>query len=469
MPGDKSISHRAALIAALASGGRSLIRNFSNSADCASTLDCLRQLGVSIRRDGNSVTIEGASHDGTLPTLCAPSSPLDCGNSGSTMRMLAGVLAGQSFACTLTGDESLRTRPMRRIIEPLELMGARCEAHDGGRAPLRIEGRAPLEAIRYEMPVASAQVKSAILLAALGARGRTEILERRGATRDHTERMLRWFGVNVETTRERPSSQPEMPDDLANASDLTNAAAQSFDVASDRDAAARDGDAATLVSIEGLQSYAARDVDVPGDISSAAFLIAAAALLPDSQLEIEGVGLNPTRAQILRTLGALGADLETSGVQERCREDVGTLSVRGVRSFAPRDARSDANILRGAQVAQLIDELPVLAVVGSQVEGGLEIREASELRFKESDRIRTTVENLRAMGAEVVELPDGLIVRGPVRLRGARLDAHGDHRIAMAFTVAALVAEGASEIAGAECVAVSFPEFFSLLESVTER
>jgi 3-phosphoshikimate 1-carboxyvinyltransferase len=468
MPGDKSISHRAALVAALASGGRSLIRNFSTSADCASTLSCLRQLGVNIRRDADdNVEIEGASLTLTQDALRAPSSPLDCGNSGSTMRMLAGVLAGQPFVSTLTGDESLRARPMRRIIEPLERMGARFASHEG-RAPLRIEGRAPLEAIRYEMPVASAQVKSAILLAALGARGRTEIIERHGATRDHTERMLRWFGVNVETTSERLNSQHEMSDNL------TNDAAQSFDVEHDADASRVaaspfDTDAASLVSVEGMQSYAARDVDVPGDISSAAFLIAAAALLPGSQLEIEGVGLNPTRAQILRTLGALGADVETSGVQERCHEAVGTLHVRGGRKLAPPDARSGAHVLSGAQIAQLIDELPVLAVVGSQVAGGLEIREAAELRFKESDRIRTTVENLRAMGAEVEELPDGLVVRGPVRLRGARLDAHGDHRIAMAFAVAALVAEGASEIAGAECVAVSFPEFFSLLESVTER
>lgn len=435
LPGDKSISHRAALIAALADG-RTRIGNFATSADCASTLACLAQLGIDVRRDGGDVYITGAdSRSGRHALLRASAAPLDCGNSGSTMRLLAGVLAGHPFASTLTGDASLRTRPMRRIIEPLALMGARLSA-DEGHAPLSIEGRRPLAAISYEMPVASAQVKSAILLAGLFAGGRTEVVEKLSQTRDHTERMLRWFGVEVETRNEtRDDESPRW-----------------------------------VVSVEAPPSFAARDIDVPGDISSAAFLIAAAALLPGSEIEIDGVGINPTRAEILRTMRSLGADVNAGDVREQCNEAVGQIRVRGADGLAPVEGNASGNILRGAEVAGLIDELPVLAVVGTQVAGGLEIRDAAELRVKESDRIRSTVENLRAMGAEVEEFDDGLRVAGRQRLRGARLDSHGDHRIAMAFTVAALVAEGESEISGAEeCVRISFPEFFTLLESVTER
>lgn len=450
LPGDKSISHRAAIIAALASGGRTRIDNFATSADCASTLACLAQLGVGVSREGNVVLIEGSGGmagggaRSSFERLRAPARPLDCGNSGSTMRMLAGALAGQDFASTLTGDDSLRTRPMRRIIEPLSQMGARISSDDGGRAPLRIEGRRPLQSIRYEMPVASAQVKSAVLLAGLHATGRTSVVERFAATRDHTERMLRWFGVTVEI-------EPENGD----GGDKRDEPDGKFDTVQT---------GARVISVEGGATFEARDFRVPGDISSAAFLLAAATLLPGSELEIEGVGLNPTRAQIVETMRELGASIDVADTREECNEEVGNLYVRG-GALAP----ACGNRLSGSVIAELIDELPVLAVVGSQVEGGLEIREASELRVKESDRIAATVKNLRAMGAEVEEFADGLAVKGATRLRGARLDAHGDHRIAMAFSVAALVAEGASEIVGAECVAVSFPEFFRLLESVIER
>ncbi|HYO63854.1 MAG TPA: 3-phosphoshikimate 1-carboxyvinyltransferase [Pyrinomonadaceae bacterium] len=451
LPGDKSVSHRAAILAALARGGRSRLSNFATSADCASTLRCLRQLGVSVERDGADVFVGGANVFGLLD---APADALDCGNSGSTMRMLAGLLAGQPFASVLTGDDSLRSRPMRRVVEPLELMGARLGTDERGRAPLRIEGRRPLAALRYAMPVASAQVKSAVLLAGLFAEGRTEVVERGVVTRDHTERMLRWFGVPVEA----------------------------HDGGYETDGAA--GETAHVVSVEGGAEFGARDVEVPGDVSSAAFLVAAAALLPGSELEIGGVGLNPTRTEFLTTMRRLGARVERRDVRERSNEPGGDLYVSADGpGLAPRaDGReeppspdeagsptSPPNVLRGAAVARLIDELPVLAVVGTQVEGGLVIREAAELRVKESDRISATVENLRAMGAEVEEYEDGFAVGGPARLRGARLDGRGDHRIAMAFTVAALAAEGESEIVGAECVAVSFPEFFTLLESVTER
>ncbi|HEV2705730.1 MAG TPA: 3-phosphoshikimate 1-carboxyvinyltransferase [Pyrinomonadaceae bacterium] len=442
LPGDKSVSHRAALVAALARG-RSVIENYSTSEDCAATLRCLAQLGARIERTANTVVVEGVgagegddrAGDGA-PLLHEPSSALDCGNSGTTMRLLAGVLAAHPFASTLTGDASLRTRPMRRIIAPLELMGARVRSVDG-RAPLHIEGRRPLAAVRYELPVASAQVKSCVLLAGLCAQGRTTVVETEARTRDHTERVLRHFGVPLEI-REDAASRRE-------------------------------------ISVEGLRgSFAARDFKVPGDISSAAFLFAAAMLLPGSDLRVEGVGLNPTRTAYLERLRALGG-LRLENVREECAETVGDVRVRGVAGRrGGKDDEGQAErasfVVRGAEVAELIDELPLLAVVGSQLACGAEIRGAGELRVKESDRISATVENLRAMGAEVTEYEDGLRVVGGARLRGARLDARGDHRIAMAFSVAALVAEGETEIIDAEeCVGVSFPEFFKLLDALVER
>ena len=431
VPGDKSVSHRAAMLASLAAG-RTRVENFSSSADCSSTLEVLRGLGVKIERDGSVVVVEGAGADDGRQRFHPPSLDLDCGNSGTTMRLMAGVLAAQPFASVLTGDESLSGRPMRRVMEPLGLMGARLSALDG-HAPLRVEGRRPLRAIRYEMPVASAQVKSCVLLAGLGAEGRTEVVEPGAQTRDHTERMLRWFGVEVGTQ-----------------------------------AVSDDEGGRVVVSVEGGSRLKARDLTVPGDISSAAFPVAAAALLPGSELELEGVGLNPTRAGILDALRRLGCALSVEDERESSNEPTGLIRVRGVGGLAP--LAPGANVIRGASVAQLIDELPVLAVVGSGVEGGLEIRDARELRVKESDRIAATVANLRAMGAEVEEFEDGLRVEGPVRLRGARLQSYGDHRIAMAFAVAGLAAEGQTEIEGAEeCVAISFPEFFPLLESLTER
>jgi 3-phosphoshikimate 1-carboxyvinyltransferase len=358
----------------------------------------------------------------------APNERLDCGNSGSTMRMLAGVLAGQNFSSTLIGDGSLRSRPMERIIEPLEMMGAHIESQ-GGKPPLRIEGTRPLKAISYKLPVPSAQVKSCVLLAGIQADGRTVVIETLGATRDHTERMLAWFGVPVERV-------------------VT-------------------ADAAAAIGIHGPISFAAREVNIPGDISSAAFLIAAAALLPGSELEIEGVGLNPTRTQFLSTLRSVGLDVRITEIHEKCNEPVGNIRVAG-GSF-PELERVKSNSVRGGLIPQLIDELPLLAVVGTQISGGIEIRDAAELRFKETDRIAATVKNLRMMGVGVEEFEDGLAVAGPASLSGAELDSFGDHRIAMAFTIAAFLADGASEIAGAECVEISFPEFFELLESLVQR
>ena len=415
LPGDKSISHRAALIAALASGS-SEISNFSTARDCASTVACLRALGVSIEQTGQKLIVAGTRK------LIAPDRPLDCGNSGSTLRILTGVLAGHDLTAELIGDESLSSRPMQRIIEPLELMGARIES-TGGRAPLKVHGSDQLTPITYKLPVASAQVKSAILFAGLNATGRTTVIET-SPSRDHTERLFNGFGLAVKTDQ-----------------DLS-------------------------VSIEGPARLSGGAITIPGDVSSAAYFVAAAMLLPGSELTIEHVGLNPTRAAFLDVLRSWGAEISVSDVASDRNEPFGTIHVRGGIN---RNAREQERTLSGSMIPALIDELPLLAVVGSQIDGGIQIRDARELRLKESDRLATTAKNLRAMGAAVEELEDGLIVSGPTRLRGTLVDSHFDHRIAMAFSVAALIGEGETQIAGSQCVAISFPEFFSLLDSLAVR
>jgi len=425
MPGDKSISHRAAMMAALAQGTSS-IRNFSTSADCAATLACLNALGVLIEKENEDLLITGVGING----LRDPKAPLDCGNSGTTMRLLAGILAAQNFTSTLTGDDSLRSRPMQRIIEPLQMMGANISTRDG-RAPLLIQGHRNLNPISYELLVASAQVKSCILLAGLSAKGRTEVIENQ-TTRDHTERMLSSFGAQIETGK------------------------------------AAHKENARFAAVNGPARLSARNVVIPGDVSSAAYFIAAAALLPGSSLEVSDVGVNPTRVLFLDQLRTMGLDVEITGTHDDNHEPVGSIRVRGSRKQLSPESDSRMTI-RGLAVPQLIDELPLLAVVGSQIEGGIEIRDAAELRVKESDRIATTALNLRAMGADVKEFDDGFRVAGPVALRGAKVDPHGDHRIAMAFAVAALLAEGETEISDEECVGVSFPGFFELLETVVKR
>lgn len=412
LPGDKSISHRAAIITALASGV-SHISNFSTAVDCSSTLNCLRQLGIEITRSGNDLTIRGGTG------LTQSSTALDCGNSGTTIRILAGVLASQPFTSELMGDKSLSSRPMRRIIEPLELMGAKISSTDG-KPPLTVYGSPELKPIIYKLPVASAQVKSAILFAALGTSGRTQVKEST-LSRDHTERLFNGFGVKVTTDH-----------------DLT-------------------------VTLDGPAKLVSDSMTIPGDISSAAYFIAAAMLLPGSELTIEGVGLNPTRAEFLSVLSSWGASISTQDIHNEHNEPVGTILVRGHMNSGsiPDTARR----IDHRRIPSLIDELPLLAVVGSQVSGGIEIRDAKELRNKESDRLLATATNLRKMGCEVEELEDGLVIGGPTRLKGAVLDSFGDHRIAMAFSVAALLADGETEIVGSECVDISFPEFFKLLDS----
>src|SRR6185369_13763356 len=415
LPGDKSISHRAALIAALASGS-SEIANFSTARDCASTVACLRALGVSIEQSSQKLIVAGTRK------LVAPDRPLDCGNSGSTLRILTGVLAGQDLTAELVGDESLSSRPMRRVIEPLELMGAKIESTDG-KAPLKVRGSANLTPITYKLPVASAQVKSAILFAGLNATGRTTVIET-SPSRDHTERLFNGFGIPVTINADHS------------------------------------------VTLWTAGRFIGGSMTIPGDISSAAYFVAAAMLLPDSQLTIEGVGLNPTRAAFLSVLTSWGADISTVDMQTARNEPYGTINVRGgLNGTATESDRT----LSGSMIPSLIDELPLLAVVGSQIEGGIQIRDAAELRHKESDRLAATAANLRAMGADVEEFDDGLAVSGPTRLHGALIDSHDDHRIAMAFSVAAMIAEGETEISGSECVAISFPEFFTLLESVAQR
>jgi 3-phosphoshikimate 1-carboxyvinyltransferase len=409
LPGDKSISHRYAMLAALADGSTRL-RNFSTGADCASTLSCLRGLGVAVSNAKDEIVIEGLRG-----RLRAPSANLDCGNSGSTMRMLSGILAGQPFASELVGDQSLSRRPMRRIIEPLTRMGASIASQDG-HAPLRVQG-GNLRAIDYRPEVSSAQVKTSLLFAGLFAEGETSV-EEPIRTRDHGELALRAFGAELQRSRNR-------------------------------------------ISIRGGQELKAIEAVVPGDISSAAFFLCAAAMFPESNLVIDSLSLNPTRAVLLDVLTSLGAKIRVISVEEKHGELIGSVVVNaGILKGAK---------ISGAQAAALIDEIPVLAAVAPYTRDGIEVRDARELRVKESDRIAAVAKNLRAMGAEVTEHEDGLSVPGGQTLHGAEIDSEHDHRIAMAFTVAALRAEGETIIHGADAAQISFPEFYDMLEGVVER
>ncbi len=410
LPGDKSISHRYAMLGAIAQGATKL-RNFSTGADCASTLGCLKTLGVEWEQSDGTLVIQGRG-----PKLRPPSSALDCGNSGSTMRMLGGIVAGQEFASELVGDQSLSARPMARIITPLVAMGARITARDGGHPPLRVAGGG-LQAIDYRMPVASAQVKTSLLFAGLFAAGETRV-EERVRTRDHGELALRAFGAEV--GRER-----------------------------------------NAVRIAGGQKLRAIEATIPGDPSSAAFFLCAAALFPDSKLMIGELLMNPTRARLLDLLISMGLGISITQLEEEHGELRGTVQVEG-RSL-------EGATVEGADTAALIDEIPVLAAIAPYTRGGIEIRDARELRVKESDRIRAVARNLEAMGAQVEERDDGLKIPGGQKLRGAEIDSFGDHRIAMAFAVAGLRAEGETTIRHADRAVISFPTFFDTLESLLER
>jgi 3-phosphoshikimate 1-carboxyvinyltransferase len=408
VPGDKSIAHRALILAALAQG-ESWIHGLPEGEDVLATVGCLRALGANLQRSGRTARIRGAG----LRSFATPHGHLDCANSGTTMRLLLGVLTGSAVSATLDGDASLRRRPMARVIEPLRSMGAKIESPEG-RAPLAVTGTS-LQGRRHTLPVASAQVKSALLLAGLSASGPTTIVEPT-PTRDHTERLLRAMGTDVSATVEgiviRPSHQPLRPLELS----------------------------------------------IPGDFSSAAFWLAAAALRPDWSVIIGDIGLNPTRTAFLALLRSMGAEVKVE-------EPTADIEPRGQVTVTGHGLR--AVVLGAADVAAAIDEIPALMVLATQAEGTTTIDGAGELRVKESDRIATMADGLRRMGAVVEERPDGVSIKGPTPLNGTAVESHGDHRVAMALAVAALVASGPTTIEGADCAAVSYPNFFAQLQDLT--
>lgn len=413
LPGDKSISHRSAMFAAIGNG-QSIIRNYSSARDCQSTLDCLGAMGVNVVREKEQIIIDGVG----LAGLRKPSGLLDVGNSGSTIRMLSGILAGQDFTSEITGDESIQRRPMKRIIDPLVLMGASIEARDGSFAPMRITG-GNLRAIEYTPPMASAQVKSCVLLAGLFAEGKTSVIEKT-PTRNHTEVMMRETGAAIEIERLEQGEK---------------------------------------ISVTGQRPLRALgDYTVAGDLSSAAFFIVAALISSDAEIRLRHIGVNPSRIALIKVLKQMGGLIEIENQRLAHGEPVADILAQS------SELKGDLE-LSGAIIANLIDEIPVLAVAATQLDGTLTIRDARELRVKESDRIRAIVDNLRQMGVEVEEFDDGLRIKGKQQLRSAIVDSYGDHRIAMSFAVAGLVAEGSTEITGADAASVSLPEFYSLLVS----
>jgi len=420
VPGDKSISHRALMLGAIARG-ETVIHGLASGEDVRSTMRCLRQLGVLIQENGNALRVQGG--------LKKAATMLDAGNSGTTMRLLSGILAAQPFRTAITGDASLQRRPMRRIIEPLTQMGATISSHEKGYAPLIIHG-GKLRGIHYQLPVASAQVKSCVLLAGLHAAGET-VVEEKIPTRDHSERLLRMMGADVSVS-----------------SNQYSVISSQYSVISNQ---------CSVISIRAGELRGCV-IEIPGDFSSAAFFIAAALLLPDSELMIENVGVNPTRTAFLEVLREMGAKIEITNLRHEAYEPIADLLVR-------HQALRGAKVF-GNRIPLLIDEIPILAVLATQAEGETHIRDAGELRVKESDRIAALVHNLRAMGAAVEELSDGLVITGPTKLRGAEIDSFGDHRIAMAFAIAGLLADSPTTICAAECADISFPGFFEALQCV---
>ena len=410
VPGDKSISHRSVMFGALADG-LTEIHGFLQGADCLSTISCFSKMGISIENQGETVLVHGRGLHG----LTAPDSVLDCGNSGTTTRLISGILSAQKFDTTLTGDASIQKRPMKRIIDPLSQMGAKIESVNGnGCAPLHITG-SPLHSIHYNSPVASAQVKSAILLAGLYADGETRVTEPY-VSRNHSELMLSHFGADVHTED-------------------------------------------TTAVIRPVKELYGQKIEVPGDISSAAFFLAAGLLIPNSEILIRNVGINPTRDGILRICKDMGADItllneKTSG------EPTADLLVRS--------SRLHGTVIGGSVIPTLIDELPMIAAMACFAEGETIIKDASELKVKESNRIAVMVENLSAMGADVEETEDGMIIRGGKSLHGAVIDSHLDHRIAMTFAITGCMAEGETEILGAECVNISYPGFYDDLKRLSK-
>lgn len=412
VPGDKSISHRGVMFGSIAEGTTE-IRGYLQGADCLSTISCFRKMGVDIENNGDTVSVHGRG----LRGLACPDSDLDCGNSGTTMRLICGILAAQDFAVTLTGDASIRKRPMGRVIEPLALMGAQIQSRGGnGRAPLTIRGRA-LHGIHYTSKVASAQVKSAILLAGLYADGQTRVTEPY-VSRDHSEIMLTHFGAHV----------------------------------------CREGTTAIISPARELYGTL---VKVPGDISSAAYFLCAGLIVPNSQILIKNVGVNPTRAGILKVIEAMGGQITLLNERTDCGEPAADILVCS--------SSLHGTVIEGALIPTLIDELPMIAAMACFAEGTTVIRDAAELRVKESDRIEVMVQNLSAMGADVEATDDGMVIRGGRPLHGAVIDSCQDHRVAMTFAVAGLCADGETKIPGAECASISYPGFYKDVETLVDR
>lgn len=402
IPGDKSISHRSIILSSIAEG-ETEIYNFLDSEDTKATIDCFRKMGISIDKDGEKLVVKGKGLKGLAPPDCI----LDCKNSGTTMRLISGVLVGQNFSTILTGDNSLNNRPMSRIINPLKRMGGNIEGLDNEYPPLKIRPISNLNEIYYKMPVASAQVKSAILLASLYAEGET-IIEEKGPSRDHTERMLNYFGARINKNN-------------------------------------------NLISLKGGSRLEGRKIFIPGDFSSASFFIVAALILEGSEIVIKDVGLNETRVGLLHVLKEMGGNIEIDNVKKFNNELVGDIYVKY--------SKLKSTNIYGNKIATFIDEIPILVVAATFAEGTTTINDASELKYKESDRIKVMTEEMNKMGASIKALEDGMIIEGGSSLKPAKLNSYNDHRIAMALSIAALKAEGKSYILGSECINISFPTF----------
>ncbi len=412
VPGDKSISHRSVMLGSIAKGDTH-VTGFLTGEDCLSTIACFKKLGIDIEIDGTNVTVHGKGLNG----LSAPTETLDVGNSGTTLRLISGILAAQPFSCRITGDKSIQKRPMGRVATPLSLMGGKITSENSEKltAPLNIEGQ-HLKAMEYTLPVASAQVKSAIILAGLYADGITKITEPE-ATRDHTEIMLNYLGADIK----------------------------------------REGNTIIVTPVKELTG---KDISVPGDISSAAYFIAAALICKNSEVIIKNVGVNPTRTGIITAFNAMGADIELINERIVCGEAVADIKAK--------TSKLHGKVIKGDIIPKLIDEIPVIASVACYAEGETVIADAQELKVKESDRIKTMATELRRMGADITETDDGMIIRGGNPLHGAVCESYDDHRVAMSIAIAALGAEGNTEIKNPECVDISFPNYYSLLDSLRE-
>lgn len=414
VPGDKSVSHRSVMFGSIALG-TTRITNFLKGADCRSTIKCFQRMGIEITEEKDCILVYGKG----LRGLSAPSCTLDVGNSGTTTRLLSGILAGQNFSSVMSGDESLNSRPMGRVMTPLNMMGAHIQSINGNNcAPLRIEP-GDLHGIHYQSPVASAQVKSAVLLAGLYAGGETSVDELT-LSRNHTELMLRGFGADISSALHE--------------------------------------DGTATARIQPCKELYGQDIQVPGDISSAAYFIAAGLLVPGSELLIKNVGTNPTRAGILKVCKAMGADITYLNEQNAGGEPTADILVR----HSPLHGVT----IEGSLIPTLIDEIPVIAVMAACASGTTIIKDAAELKVKETNRIYTVTENLRAMGADVTPTDDGMIIEGGKPLKGAQIRSYLDHRIAMAFATAGLTAEGETVIENSQCVDVSYPEFFNTLDQL---